>query len=121
MIEPELRAMMVDSIHWEPVTGVDQYNKFTYGPKQLIEFCRVQEWTERITARGEKNAEEENLVPASIIFIADTYPIKMNDRITLDDGSVLRVYSVGFVKNQNGFHHMRLTSGLLSGQLRGAR
>ena len=104
-LEPELRAMLTQTITQAPYTGQDPYGKPTYG-SAFQRPARVQLRVERLTT-------PIGIEPRSVTFVIcdSDQPITLRDKITLEDGSsppIQHLYPAPDPEHPGVTHHFEL-------------
>jgi len=88
-VAPELAAVMLDTITWEPMIGSNQYAEPAgYGTPVKIR-CRIDGATDEV-----RDVNGLVKISRNRIYLDDVYPIDPKDRITLPDGSRPVILSV---------------------------
>lgn len=84
----EFSDLMHDVVTITPRTGVDRYNKPTFGDPRQVQ-CMLTQRPKVI-----RGADGEEKVANTTIHLAEVVGVKVSDRITLPDGSTPGIISV---------------------------
>ena len=77
--------LCTSSVHWQPLTGRDQYGKPSYGPAQTFIGRRVDK-IERVPSGGQGDGAV--VLSSHTVWILANPAIKYDDRISIDDETV---------------------------------
>ncbi len=100
--EDEFLDVMVDTVTWEKLTGIDEYSNPTYADPVTLQ-CRVSPKAMQVL---DVNGNE--VLSKANIWMAGDYDIHAQDRITQSDGSVDPVIQVGKPPDGDGTHHAKV-------------
>ena len=100
--EDEFLDVMVDTVTWEKLTGIDEYANPTYATPVTIQ-CRVSPKAVHVL---DVNGNE--VLSKANIWTAGGYDIGPQDKITQSNGDVDPVISVGKPPDADGVHHVKV-------------
>ncbi len=100
--EAEFLDVMVDTVTWEKLTGIDQYSNPIYAAPVTI-LCRV---SPKAAQMLDVNGNE--VVSKANIWTAGAFDIGPQDRITHSGGEVDPVITVARPPDRDGPHHVKV-------------
>ncbi len=100
--EDEFLDVMVDTVTWEKLTGIDEYSNPIYADPATIQ-CRVSPKAMQVL-----DANGNEVLSKANIYMAPGHDIGAQDRITQFDGSVDPVIQVGKPPDGDGTHHVKV-------------
>lgn len=100
--EAEFLDVMVDTVTWEKLTGIDVYSNPTYAAPVTIQ-CRVSpKAVQVLDVNGNEVLSKAN------IWTAGAFDIGPQDKITHSNGEVDPVISVSRPPDGDGSHHAKV-------------
>lgn len=98
-MEPELAAMLTETVSHASYTGQDGYGAPVYGPAG-VRACRVEfKVAPMVTAQGEERTSQTR------IFFDTDFELKLRDRLVLEDGTAPQIQAVYRPRDEFGVVH----------------
>lgn len=102
-MEPELAAMLTETVSHEAFTGQNAYGTPTYAPA-VMRPCRVEyKVGPMVTATGEERTSSTR------IFFDSDFTLQLRDKIVLEDGTAPQIQSIYRPRDEAGeIHHQEI-------------
>lgn len=100
VVDPELSALMLQSVTWQPRATLDGYAQPSFGAATTITPCRI-EYENRMV-RGQNGEEQSSSVT---VYTDAIYGVQVPDVITLPNGESSPVVSVATHWDEEGASH----------------
>jgi hypothetical protein len=87
-VEAELRALMLETVVWKPLTGRNSAGEPTYGaPTTLL--CRIERTQRLVVAK-----DGQYRVSSNTIYLDDVYGVTVDDQVTLPNSTTPFILNV---------------------------
>lgn len=98
-MEPELAAMLTETVQHQAYTGQNGYGAPTYGPA-VLRACRVEFKVQPVrTGQGEEYTSDTH------IFFDVDFTLQLRDKVLLEDGTAPQIQAVHQYKDEFGTRH----------------
>lgn len=101
-MEADLRQLLTQTVTLEPWTGYDGYSQPVYGVG-VARKCRIVNKTRMV-----RDAQGQERVSTTTIYLDDDYNTSVRDRVTLPGGVQPILLTVERYPDESGAHHERL-------------